>query len=150
MTVIRFALLGNQRFYTKKQTENFELVSRLEIDKMLWYSKLIWFKLNLVLFWAAVAESVSSIGRSDDATQAQSSCLTKLACKLGHWAKDSSEKLPRPAQKWLGDAMKGWGSSGQEEVSSMVPKQFTSSFSNIFNDVDDSSCDSTCYRCIAL
>ena len=73
-----------------------------------------------------------------------SSCVAKLACKLGHWARDSKEGLPAPARQWLSDSIDSFDSWLQ------LPKLFSRSFHQVYNDVDDSACDSSCYRCIAL
>ena len=76
--------------------------------------------------------------------EAEGSCVAKLACKLGHWARDGSYNLPGPARRWLADSIDTLDSWVD------VPPKFSHSFRDVFNDVDDASCDSTCFRCIAL
>ena len=80
-------------------------------------------------------------------SEAKGSCVAKLACKLGHWAKESRDGMPGPARRWLSDSIdtidSWWGGPA-------LPHLFSASFRDVFNDVDDSACDSSCYRCIAL
>ena len=73
-----------------------------------------------------------------------SSCVGKPVCKLGHLARDSREGLPASARQWLSDSIDSFDSWLQ------LPKLFSRSFHQVYNDVDDSACDSSCYRCIAL
>ena len=89
----------------------------------------------------AVEENVAS--RRSGAS-AQGSCAKRLACKLGHWAKNSSNNLwlPKRSQHWLLEKLEG-----------LIPEtyaRFSSSFKDVFTDQDDTSCDSKCYRCMAL